>query len=265
MTAEARRVAAVGEPATRVRRLPEKQRLERAALDDVLSSGLLAHVGFEHEGWPYVIPVAYAPWRDGIVIHGSTGSRMFRALAAGAPACVTITHLDALVLARSAFESSMSYRGAMLFGRFDELGEADKSEALDALTDHLLPGRRLARPGGLRPRSRKEDAATMVLYLAAERWSVKVGNSFAQDPEEDLQSHADLWAGRVPLRTVLGPAEPDPTAASRDVAVPDHVSDWLGPDAAGHPAFAAPEGTSPPPRDPRPQPHLSPVDPEVTP
>lgn len=233
---------AAAAPTTQVRRMPEKQQPGRADLDAVLAGGMLAHVGFALEGWPYVIPVAYAPWREGIVIHGSTGSRMFRALAGGAPACVTVTHLDALVLARSAFESSMSYRCAMLFGACRELAGADKSDALDALTDHLLPGRRLAEPIGLRPRSRKEDAATMVLYLAAERWSVKAGSGFAEDPAADLDAYAHLWAGRVPLRTVLGPAEPDPTTVAADAPLPDHVAAWLDGRGIGHPALAGPAG-----------------------
>lgn len=224
------------DPSTAVRRLSEKQRDDAAALTDVLSSGLLAHVGFQADGgWPYVIPVAYAPWRDGVIFHGSTGSRMFRAMASGARICATVTHLDALVLARSAFESSMSYRSAMLFGVCQELAGDEKSEALDVLTDHLLPGRRFGAPNGLRPPTGKELAATMVLYLPADKWSVKVGNEFADDPAADLASHADLWAGQVAVRTSLGPAEPDSTAIG--LPVPAEVAAWI---QDGHPALAGP-------------------------
>jgi len=127
---------------TRVRRIPEKAVEDRAVLDAILDAGLVAHVGIVDEsGQPYVVAVAYARDGDRLLFHGSTGSRLFRRLAEGAPTCVTVTLLDGLVLARSAFESSMNYRGAMALGTCTVLEGDERDEALRIISDHLLPGR----------------------------------------------------------------------------------------------------------------------------
>ena len=195
---------------TRIRRLPEKTRTQRAELDAILDAALVAHVGIVDEGQPYVLPMACARDGDRLLIHGSTGSRTMRLMAAGAPVCVTVTHLDALVLARSAFNSSMNYRSAMILGTASPV--TDDLASLRILTEHLLPGRWEK----LRPPTRKELAATSVVALPLTQWSVKVSDGPPDDEPEDLT--ANVWAGLVPLETTFG----------APVAAPD-----LSPDAPG--------------------------------
>lgn len=206
------------EPRLQVKRLPEKQVADRAVLDDILASAVVGHLGVIDDGWPYVLPVAYAPWRAGVLLHGSTASRLFRLLSSGARTCFTVTLMDGLVLARSAYNSSMNYRSASLFGTVEILDGEDKAQAFVALTDHLLPGRW----EHIRHPSPQEDKATRVLYLPAERWSVKVGAGFADDPAQDVAEYPDLWAGAVGLRTVADSPTADAEAAG--VPVPPHVA-----------------------------------------
>lgn len=183
---------------TQVRRLPEKARSDRAALDAVLDAALVAHVGIVDDGQPYVLPMACARDGDRLLLHGSTGSRLMRALADGQPCCATVTLLDGLVYARSAFESSMQYRSAMVFGVMRELSGDAALEGLRLLTEHLLPERWET----LRPPSRKELAATTVLDLPLEQWSVKVSDAAPQDDPGDLD--APVWAGVLPLALQAG-------------------------------------------------------------
>lgn len=191
-------------PRTRLRRLPEKAVTERAALHAILDAGRVAHVGVSAPGGPFVLPMAYA--RDGgrVLVHGSTGSRLIRALASGVPACFTVTLLDGLVLARSAFESSMHYRSVMAFGAFTPLPDAAKLDALRLLTEHLLPGRW----EHLRPPHKRELAATALLALPLDECSVKVSAAPPDDPDEDLSW--PVWAGVIPLAEVAGAPVPAP-------------------------------------------------------
>lgn len=205
---------------TRVRRSPERSRSGRADLDAVLDAGRIAHVGIVDDGQPYVIPMAYARVGDDLVLHGSTGSRLMRALADGAPACVTVTILDGLVLARSAFESSMNYRSAMVLGRARRLAGAEADAALDALTDHLLPGR----VPEVRPMTARERAATMVLALDLGEASVKVREGGPEDPDENDPQWSSIWAGVVPLEERLG--EPIPDGGSASLPLPSSVAQW---------------------------------------
>ncbi len=180
-------------------RKPDRGSHERAAADAILAEGLVGHLGFlDATGGPVVIPAAIAPWRDEVVIHGSTGSRMFRTLAAGAPVCLTVTLLDALVLARSAFESSMNYRSLVVLGQARELTGADKEDGLRALVEHLSPGRWDA----LRPMTAKELAATSVLAVSLTEFSVKARGGGTGEPAEDLDW--PVWAGQLPLVTRIG-------------------------------------------------------------
>ena len=193
-----------GTDRTRVRRLPDLAVHDRSTLHAVLDAGRVGHLAIVDGGQPYALPVAYA--RDGqrVLVHGSTGSRLFRHLAAGAPACLTVTLLDGLVLARSAFESSMNYRCAMVLGRLVALDGAEKLAALARLSEHLLPGR-WAR---IRPPSAKELAATLVLALPLAECSVKVSAGPPDDPEDDLDR--PVWAGVVPVVEAYGTPRPDP-------------------------------------------------------
>jgi len=181
----------------RVRRLPEKQVIDRAVLDEILDEALVAHVGVVRAGRPVVLPFACARDGDHLILHGSTGAGAFR-LAAGQPVCVTVTHLDGLVFARSLFESSMHYRSAVIFGDAEVLHGEAKQEALARLSDHLMPGR----AEEVRGNSRKEVAATLVLRVPLDRVSVKVSADPADDPDDG--ESRDVWAGVLPLNLTAG-------------------------------------------------------------
>jgi len=206
-------------PRTQLRRLPEKAANSREALEAVLDAGLIAHIAVADSGQPYALPVAYARDGDRVLVHGSTGSRLFRLLAAGSPACLTVTLLDGLVLARSAFESSMHYRSAMVLGRCAAVSDDAKAAALDRLVDHLMPGRR----ADLRPHTRRELAATLVLALPLDECSVKVSAGPPDDDPADLD--LPVWAGVLPLRMTCGVARPAPDL-SADLPVPAYVRTW---------------------------------------
>ena len=197
----------------RVRRLPEYQSDQRRDLDAILDEALVAHVAVVRDGRPVVLPFACARDGDALLLHGSTGAGMLR-LATGAEVCVAITHLDGLVFARSLFESSVHYRSAVVFGAAQVLEGPEKERALTRLSEQLLPGR----PAELRESTRKELAATLVLRVPLERWSVKIGRSDAHDPEDD--EPRDVWAGVVPLALAAGEpvSAPDVPAG---VAVPE--------------------------------------------
>jgi nitroimidazol reductase NimA-like FMN-containing flavoprotein (pyridoxamine 5'-phosphate oxidase superfamily) len=205
---------------TRIRRLPEKAVDDLAVLQAILDAARVAHVAFADEsGHPVNIPTGAARDGDRLLLHGSTGSRLFRRLASGADVCVTVTLLDGMVLARSAFESSMHYRSAMVFGRTSEVPADGKVAALRAMSEVWLPGRW----DTLRPPTAKELAATTVLALPLEEWSVKVSASDPQDPPEDLDE--PVWAGVVPIVTTYG--EPLPAHDLRgDPALPAYLSTW---------------------------------------
>ena len=192
---------------TRVGRLPSLQTRERAALHAVLDAGLVAHVAGCIDGLPVVLPVAHARDGDRLLLHGSTGGGLLRRAAAGAPLAVAVTLLDGLVLARSLYDSSMNYRSAVVFGRATPVPDEAKLEALRTLSARLLPGRW----DEVRPPTRRELAATLVLALPLDEASVKVSAgppSDSDDPPPDL----DVWAGVLPLRLVAGTPEPAPDA-----------------------------------------------------
>jgi len=204
---------------TRVRRIPEKAVHDRAVLHAVLDAGLVAHVAVVDGGQPYVVPVAYARDGDHVLFHGSTGSRLFRALAAGAPTCLTVTLLDGLVVARSAFESSMHYRGVMVLGTCTLITGTGKREALRTITEHLMPGRW----DDVRAPHKKEVAATTILSLSLDEASVKVSEGPPDDPDDDIAGPA--WAGIVPMRETYG----RPVAAHNlapGIALPSYVEAW---------------------------------------
>jgi nitroimidazol reductase NimA-like FMN-containing flavoprotein (pyridoxamine 5'-phosphate oxidase superfamily) len=188
-------------------------------LDAVLDAGRVAHVAIVESGQPYGLPVGYARDGDRVLLHGSTGSRLLRALAAGSPACVTVTILDGLVLARSAFESSMNYRCAMVLGSAAALAGDDKLAALRRIAEHLLPGRWAE----IRPPSAKELAATLVVALPLTEWSVKLSDG---PPDDDAADAAlPVWAGVVPVTERLGEPVPAPDLASGR-PLPDYLRAW---------------------------------------
>ena len=200
-------------PRTTVRQRPGRGSHDRALIHAVLDEALVCHVAFAGEdGQPYAIPTTYARVGDRLVVHGGRGSRLLRALAAGVPACVTVTLLDGLVLARSAFHHSMNYRSVVLLGRFEVVeGREEKRAALDAVVEHVLSGRSAA----ARAPTDAELDATLVVALRIAEASAKVRAGPPIDDPEDMA--AGCWAGVVPLRLEAGAPVPDPAL---DPAVP---------------------------------------------
>jgi uncharacterized protein len=186
-------------------RVPENvSTTDRAALELLLREAVVGHFAFVEDGRPVVMPIAFAVDGDRLLLHGSTGSWWLRRLATGIPVTVSVMTVDGLVYARSAFESSMRYRSAVLFGSCTRLDEEEKLEALDVVTDSLLPGRR----SEIRAHSRKELAATLVLSFFVDEWTFKRSTQWPEDPEEDIAG--DTWAGVLPIRTSYGEPQDAP-------------------------------------------------------
>jgi nitroimidazol reductase NimA-like FMN-containing flavoprotein (pyridoxamine 5'-phosphate oxidase superfamily) len=199
---------------TRVRRNPKRGRHDRATIDAILDEALIAHVAFVHDGRPAVIPTLIAREGDDVLIHGSSASRTIRALQAGMEACVEVTLVDGLVLARSAFHHSINYRSAILYGTLRDV--PDKQRALEVFTEKLVPGRW----DHVRWPTEQELKGTAALALRIDEGSAKVRTGPPVDDDEDYA--LDAWAGVVPLATTFGAPQPDPRL--RDgVALPAHV------------------------------------------
>lgn len=202
---------------TTLRRLPERGRHDTATIHAILDAGFLCHVGIVDESGPVVVPTLYARDGDSILLHGSPASRLLRT-ARDRQVCVTVTHADGLVLARSAFHHSMNYRSVMIFGTPVEIvDDAERKDALDVLVEHLVPGRNPA----LRPMSRNEIKGTTVLRMPLDEASAKVRTGGPVDDDEDYA--LPIWAGIVPMQIAYGEAVTDPDSQV-DVAVPDHVT-----------------------------------------
>lgn len=209
---------------TRVRRNPARGVYDRAAIDAILDEAIVAHLGFVDDGQPYVIPTLQARIDDTVYIHGSSASRMIRGLAAGVPACLTVTLVDGIVLARSAFHHSINYRSAVVLGVCREVEGAERRErALRAFIERLVPGRW----DEVRPPSAKELKATRVLSMDLDECSAKMRTGPPIDDDDDYA--LPVWAGVVPLRTVAGAPVPDPRLAD-GIEPSAAVADW-GPTA----------------------------------
>ncbi len=203
-------------PRTQMTRFPEKGSDDLSLLHQLLDEVQLLHVGLVTDDGPLVVPTAGALVGDEVVIHGSTGSGWMRQLATGAPACVSVTAVDALVVARSGFESSYQYRSAVMFGTFRVLAGEAKEHALEAVVDRLVPGR----AAEIRDSTAKELAATLVLSLPLTQWSLRISEDWPEDPAEDVEGPA--WAGIVPVTTSY--AMPVPAPDLREgIAVPASV------------------------------------------
>lgn len=197
----------------RVKRHPERARYDAASVEAILDEGLVAHVGITTDAGPVVIPTAYGRVGDTLYLHGSPASRLVRSLAGGIDVCVTVTLLDALVLARSAFHHSMNYRSVVVFGRATEVRDlAEKRDALEAFVDHVVPGR----SAQVRPPTEKELRGTSVLALPIGEASAKVRTGPPIDDDEDLV--LPVWAGVLPYAPVAGAPERDAhTPADREI------------------------------------------------
>ncbi len=192
-------------PRTTVRRLKERGAYDRDTLYGILDEGLVCHAGFVVDGRPVVIPMAYARQGDRLILHGSVASRLMKALGEGVETCITVTLLDGLVLARSVFHHSMNYRSAVVFGVAHPIPDpAEKLAALEALTEHLVPGR----SADARGPNRKELAATEVLALPIDEGSAKVRSGPPGDAKSDLAM--PIWAGVVPFAPATGAPVPSP-------------------------------------------------------
>jgi hypothetical protein len=198
----------------RVRRAPKRAAYDRATIDAILDAALVAHVGFaDPDGQPYVIPTLHARVGDTVYVHASSAARLTRTLAAGVPACLTVTLVDGLVLAKSAFHHSVNYRSVVVLGRMALVtGEAERRAALDAFVEQLVPGR----TADARGPNAKELKATQVLAMPLDEATAKVRTGGPVDDPEDAGLPA--WAGVIPLAVVPGPpsGEPGPPAYVRD-------------------------------------------------
>jgi uncharacterized protein len=199
-----------------VRRLAERSRTARVELDAVLDAALVGTLSTVVDGQPWVVPLLYVRDGDRILLHGSTGAGALRHVAAGAPAALSVVHLDAVVVAHNTFDSSMNYRSAVVYGTLRPIsGPEAKRTALSRVSDGVLPGR----DDEVSPMTDRQVASTQVMQMAITdgEWLVKVRTGGPGEPDEPTEA----WTGVVPLRMVAG--EPEPDARSRDIPVPASV------------------------------------------
>ena len=202
---------------TRLRRLPERGSQDLQQACDIIDEACICHVGFTLDEQPYVIPMSLGRDGEQVLLHGSVVSRLMKNLADGLPCCITITHLDGLVLARSAFNSSMNYRSLMVFGTARLISdEEEKKRGFDILVEHLLPGRLT----DLRQSTRKELNATTLLALPLETFSIKSSNGPPDDAKRDVDT--PIWAGVIPLELKAGEPEPAPDMVA-DIPLPGYL------------------------------------------
>ncbi|MBI5934702.1 MAG: pyridoxamine 5'-phosphate oxidase family protein [Chloroflexi bacterium] len=207
-------------PKTRVNRLPKRGHYDRETIYQILDEALICHVGFAEGGQPFVIPINFARVNDTIILHGAKASRLLKHIEAGNPVCVEATIVDGLVLARSVFHSSVNYRSVVLFGTGRLVtDEAEKMSALEAVVDHLIPGRwqeaRLPTP--------KEMNATSVVSIQIDEASAKVRLGPPGDDEEDYA--LPIWAGVLPIREMpLAPVRDEVLPA--EIPTPEYVKNY---------------------------------------
>lgn len=205
---------------TRVRRLPKRGAYDRATIDAILDEGLVCHAGFVVDGQPFVIPTLYARDGDRVLLHGSAASRMLTTLEQGVDVCLTVTLADGLVVARSAFHSSMNYRSVMLFGRARAVTQpAAKLDALRALVEHMLPGRW----DDCRLPNDTEMKATLILEMPIEEASAKIRTGGPIDDEEDYAT--GYWAGVIPFAHGTLPALAD-ERLTPGIDLPAYLKDY---------------------------------------
>ena len=203
-----------------IRRLPQRGHYEHETVNEILDEGFVCHVGFVLEGQPFVIPTGYARAGEVLYVHGARASRMLKALSDGAQVCITVTLVDGLVLARSAFHHSMNYRSVVVFGHARLVtDEAEKLTALRALTEHIAPGRWAE----TRQPNQQELNATSVLAVPLTEASAKVRTGPPIDDEEDYA--LAVWAGELPLTLTAGAPRADPRLPA-GIEPPPHVREY---------------------------------------
>lgn len=205
---------------TKVKRLPARGHYDSETINAILDEALVCHVGFSVDGQPYVIPTSYARVGDMLYIHGSAASRMLREITKGIEICVTVSLIDGLVLARSAFHHSINYRSVLILGQATLVEDIDeKNRALEAITEHIVPGRWTA----VRPPTELELKGTSVLSLPISEASAKVRTGPPVDDEEDYA--LDVWAGVLPVSLETGNPIADPRIKA-GIEVPDYVQNY---------------------------------------
>jgi nitroimidazol reductase NimA-like FMN-containing flavoprotein (pyridoxamine 5'-phosphate oxidase superfamily) len=211
-------------PRTRVRRLPELGVYERERAHAILDEAIYCHLAWvADDGDPRVIPTIHARIGDTLYVHGSAASSTLRAIKQGLPIAIAVTLVDGIRFARSMFEHSMNYRTVVVYGRAEEVVDRDElRRVFDVITDHVAPGR----SAEARPPHDDELRQTTFVKLPLDECSAKVSEGFPEEPDDDLA--LDVWAGILPLRTVVGQPIPDPLLRS-DIETPDYISDYRRP------------------------------------
>lgn len=205
---------------TKVKRLPKRGKYERETIYSILDEGFVCHVGFTVDGQTFVIPTGYARAGDNLLIHGSAASRMMRNLTNGIDVCVTVTLIDGLVLARSAFHHSVNYRSVVIFGRAQLVEDEDeKFKAMHAFTEHIVPNRW----NEVRLPNSKELKATTVLRLPIEEASAKIRTGNPVDDAEDYE--LKVWAGVIPLK-IAASAPEDDSRLKFEITPPDYAVNY---------------------------------------
>tara|TARA_B100000497_G_C7691463_1_gene420578 strand:- start:1286 stop:1945 length:660 start_codon:yes stop_codon:yes gene_type:complete len=204
----------------RVKRIPKRGHYDKDTIYPIIDEALICHVGLIHEGMPVVIPTIHARIGDDILIHGASTSRLMNNSGERNSVCITITHLDGLVLARSTFNHSMNYRSAVLYGQGSFISDNDeKTRALEAFTEKLIPGRW----NDARQPSAKELKATHVVKIPIDLASAKVRTGDPSDDKPDYE--LDVWAGVIPMRTIFGKIIPDP-ALKNGIELPAYLQEY---------------------------------------
>lgn len=189
----------------KIKRTPQRGHYDHQTIFEILDAGFVCHVGFVDNGKPVVIPMTYGRRNNTIYLHGASTSRIMNLLATENFVCLSITHVDGIVVARSMFDSSVNYRSAVLFGKASVVPDADKAEALRYISEYMLPGRW----NEVRPPSPAELKATTILEVNIEHASAKVRSGPPDDDVRDL--NLPVWAGVIPLELVAGSPINDPT------------------------------------------------------
>jgi uncharacterized protein len=205
---------------TKLKRIPKRGSFDRETVYKILDEAFICHIGFSVDGQTFVIPTAYGRKGNTLFVHGSAASRMMREMSKGIDVCITITLVDGLVLARSAFHHSMNYRSVVIFGKAEIVTEeSEKNDALFTFTEHLIKGRW----DDIRVPNSKELKATTVLKLEINEASAKIRTGNPVDDENDLD--LDVWAGVIPLETKAGKPIND-NLLKENIAVPDYAKDY---------------------------------------
>ncbi len=205
---------------TKLKRIPKRGSFDRETVYKILDEAFICHIGFSVDGQTFVIPTAYGRSGDTLFVHGSAASRMMRNLSKGIDVCITVTLVDGLVLARSAFHHSMNYRSVVIFGKAEIVEtESEKNDALFAFTEHLIKGRW----DDVRQPNSKELKATTVLKLEINEASAKIRTGNPIDDENDM--NLDCWAGVIPLQVVAKQPIND-CLLKENIAVPDYIKSY---------------------------------------